>query len=1535
MTQKGFTFNKPREINRTYVLSACKNYSTPPKPETKLVLQKRKTITKEPPHVETGPDRNVGDLDVTEKRLTLQRRVRAGSTDKESIENIPEDVLKLKISVEQQETKSALLITQEVQISKDPADSKFDSKLKGLDNFIEKPSHVKSSVNGIKLQNHLNVERSEDNRRLQVIKGVTIGSKRNDVPSSPRKVGQDATKIPVLKCGSLDRPKPPKTDTPGIIRSSSTRDNRSPLLTPKRPTSTLPSTQSKKPSMLNQIEKSQEIIRPSESLCVKDESAGFHPNIHNHGSSEENCAVTVAVRVRPFSKREISENAMQVVSMNGQETCLQHPNSKQNHSFQYDFSFWSLEKSHASYAGQEFVYEKLALPLLERSMLGYNTCLFAYGQTGSGKSYTMMGFDEEPGIIPRFCADLFSRIDKHLKQSISFNLEMSYFEVYNEKIHDLLAFKADNGQTKQALRVREHPLHGPYVEDLSTNVVSSFQDIQSWLELGNKQRATAATGMNDKSSRSHSVFTLTVTQSKTESVAGEEHDYRITSRINLVDLAGSERCVSAQTSGERLKEGVSINKSLLTLGKVISALSENSQMRKKVFIPYRDSVLTWLLKDSLGGNSKTTMIATISPALTNIEETLSTLRYAKQARLIINVAKVNEDMNTKLIRELKLEIEKLRASQISGNNVNSEKYKRCQQEIFSLKLRERQLEREMCELQRAWKDKLEQAEERKKVEMKELQKAGITFKMDNRLPNLVNLNEDPQLSEMLLYMIKEGQTTVGKYREGSAHDIQLSGALIADNHCVITNIENTVSLTPSANAKTFVNGNDISESTILHHGDRVILGGDHYFRFNHPVEVQMLKAASTTSSEGPKDFEFAKNELVTAQRSKLEEEIEEARLRAKEEMMREIQIAKEMAQQELNSQRSAYEDKIRSLESELMEESRKKQLNAVNTQKAASRIQELEEVKINLQHEVHMSRRRLEMETLTARQELEDHTVRHAKILQALEAEKQKIAKEVQTLLQEKSTRGRSIAASPNWSSMKLSVMIQEANTISSKLKKHMVFSRHDPTDKENVPYHPVQIKVRNLKLGIVTFWSVEKFENTLVTMKDLYENNGGAKDDDLFCDHEDEWEPDLENPSVSNISRRRSLMKNKRISGCLYEIRVHPIQSLQTGHKSGLMNKSTSFLSKSSSVCSNTPDAFLPGICKDLIGSALEYLGRSHADESNMADSLIHCVCTICAGVRTISRTYEEQDADSTDTLFLVNREAQAHSIQLTSAFQQLVLMTKLWIDLFPANEQSAKPVVVLGLCIKKLGGYLQLLLQGCCSDIPSMVVEARDKTSQTGEQILQNIGHLAALTVTELHLPEQKLEDCLQKACSRALCDGVLIGCKYVIDVGIKTINTMQGEIQKCSVRKEVDTEIRKNLVSLSIFLHNSLASCEKLDLALLLRDSQFCVPSSLSSVLKNMTVCLERLRLTAISVLEDSDAEVSQLHAALEDIASAASEINKIIFPRSPQVISLTELRTFSRLVMLGLRNNEHCSHVKQVQTLHKLTDCNSSPSTIQWV
>lgn len=270
--------------------------------------------------------------------------------------------------------------------------------------------------------------------------------------------------------------------------------------------------------------------------------------------------------------------------------------------------------------------------------------------------------NSEAGIIPRFCYELFRRI-RAMKDKYSAQVEVSYFEIYNEKIHDLLAVTpthipsllVGNQDKKPALKVRDHKDWGPYVEDLNTHPVDSSAALKNWLAVGNSQRATAATGMNNKSSRSHSIFTITLTLSE---ISGEFLTKR--SRISMVDLAGSERQSQTCVSDERLKEGVSINQSLLALSKVITALAE-SKRNANDFIPYRDSLLTRLLKENLGGNSKTVMLATISPASQHVEETLATLRYARKAGTIVNRVKVNEDRNDREIQSLRVEVDNLRA----------------------------------------------------------------------------------------------------------------------------------------------------------------------------------------------------------------------------------------------------------------------------------------------------------------------------------------------------------------------------------------------------------------------------------------------------------------------------------------------------------------------------------------------------------------------------------------------------------------------------------------------------------------------------------------------------------------------------------------------------------------------------------------------------------------------------------------------------------------------------------------------------------
>uniref|UniRef100_A0A336LQJ9 Kinesin-like protein n=1 Tax=Culicoides sonorensis TaxID=179676 RepID=A0A336LQJ9_CULSO len=332
-------------------------------------------------------------------------------------------------------------------------------------------------------------------------------------------------------------------------------------------------------------------------------------------NEDEISNLKVAIRVRPMSVKECSNvRVKNVISCKENEVTVSSGvtadgMSGVTHSFQYDYVFSSCDIEDPNYADQKYVFNTLAAPLVDWCLKGYNVCLFAYGQTGSGKSYSMMGIDSddpdeigvEAGITPRFCKEIFNRIEV-LKEKYFIEVEVSYFEIYNEKIHDLLTLSSeegfinfDNTNKKSALKVREHPVFGPYVVDLSTHVVDSYKLLRDWIAVGNSQRATASTGMNDKSSRSHSIFNIVLNLTEKTSTR-DENEVKLTkrSKISLVDLAGSERVCHTNVSAERLKEGVSINKSLLTLGKVIAALAETKKPNN--FVPYRESVLTWLLR---------------------------------------------------------------------------------------------------------------------------------------------------------------------------------------------------------------------------------------------------------------------------------------------------------------------------------------------------------------------------------------------------------------------------------------------------------------------------------------------------------------------------------------------------------------------------------------------------------------------------------------------------------------------------------------------------------------------------------------------------------------------------------------------------------------------------------------------------------------------------------------------------------------------------------------------------------------------------
>ncbi|XP_044607350.1 kinesin-like protein KIF1A isoform X31 [Equus asinus] len=674
-------------------------------------------------------------------------------------------------------------------------------------------------------------------------------------------------------------------------------------------------------------------------------------------------SVKVAVRVRPFNSREMSRESKCIIQMSGSTTTIVNPKQPKEtpKSFSFDYSYWShTSPEDINYASQKQVYRDIGEEMLQHAFEGYNVCIFAYGQTGAGKSYTMMGKQEkdQQGIIPQLCEDLFSRINEMTNDNMSYSVEVSYMEIYCERVRDLL-----NPKNKGNLRVREHPLLGPYVEDLSKLAVTSYNDIQDLMDSGNKARTVAATNMNETSSRSHAVFNIIFTQKRHDAETNITTEK--VSKISLVDLAGSERADSTGAKGTRLKEGANINKSLTTLGKVISALAEmdsgpnkNKKKKKTDFIPYRDSVLTWLLRENLGGNSRTAMVAALSPADINYDETLSTLRYADRAKQIRCNAVINEDPNNKLIRELKDEVTRLRdllyaqglgditdmtnalvgmspSSSLSALSSRAASVSSLHERILFAPGSEEAIERLketekiIAELNETWEEKLRRTEAIRMEREALLAEMGVAMREDGgtlgvfspkKTPHLVNLNEDPLMSECLLYYIKDGITRVGREDAERRQDIVLSGHFIKDEHCVFRSdsrggSEAVVTLEPCEGADTYVNGKKVTEPSILRSGNRIIMGKSHVFRFNHPEQARQERErtpCAETPAE-PVDWAFAQRELLEKQGIDMKQEMEQRLQELEDQYRRE----REEATYLLEQQRLDYESKLEALQKQM------------------------------------------------------------------------------------------------------------------------------------------------------------------------------------------------------------------------------------------------------------------------------------------------------------------------------------------------------------------------------------------------------------------------------------------------------------------------------------------------------------------------------------------------------------------------------------------------------------------------------------------
>uniref|UniRef100_A0A673XN08 Kinesin-like protein n=1 Tax=Salmo trutta TaxID=8032 RepID=A0A673XN08_SALTR len=367
--------------------------------------------------------------------------------------------------------------------------------------------------------------------------------------------------------------------------------------------------------------------------------------------------VKVVVRCRPLNQKERSMGHKQAVSVDENRGTITVNKLETTHEPPKTFTFDTVFGPDSK---QLDVYNLTARPIIDSVLEGYNGTIFAYGQTGTGKTFTMEGVRAVPelrGIIPNSFAHVFGHIAK-AEGDTRFLVRVSYLEIYNEEVRDLLG-----KDQMQRLEVKERPDVGVYIKDLSGYVVNNADDMDRIMTMGHKNRSVGSTNMNEHSSRSHAIFTITIECSE-KGVDGDQH-VRM-GKLHLVDLAGSERQGKTGATGQRLKEATKINLSLSTLGNVISALVDG----KSTHVPYRNSKLTRLLQDSLGGNSKTMMCANIGPADYNYDETISTLRYANRAKNIKNKARINEDPKDALLRQFQKEIEELRKKLQEGEEIS-------------------------------------------------------------------------------------------------------------------------------------------------------------------------------------------------------------------------------------------------------------------------------------------------------------------------------------------------------------------------------------------------------------------------------------------------------------------------------------------------------------------------------------------------------------------------------------------------------------------------------------------------------------------------------------------------------------------------------------------------------------------------------------------------------------------------------------------------------------------------------------------------
>ena len=829
-------------------------------------------------------------------------------------------------------------------------------------------------------------------------------------------------------------------------------------------------------------------------------------------------SVKVAIRVRPFNEREKKLGSELCVKMHGQTVMLVDDEGKTARKYNYDYAIWShdgfvsgeggyLGKDNAlsNYWDQHKVYSNLGTELLENAVKGYHCCLFAYGQTGSGKSYSIFGYGNNKGIVPMICDSLFDESILVNNDKRSFTINISMLEIYNEKIQDLLVEMKD--RPRYGLKVHENPKIGVFVKGLKKMSVESYEMIENVIAIGNKNKTIGSTLMNKTSSRSHTVIRIELHQKEKGLIKTIERF----SCINLVDLAGSEKVGKTGATGDRLKEACSINKSLMTLGIVIKQLVKK-QNGGKTIISYRDSVLTRILQNALGGNSKTTMICAISPSRDNYEETVSTLRYANEAKRIKNNATINESEVDKMIRELQDENKRLKEilmkMQGSGVTPGEQEVKNilCQIEELDVAIREKTGMGE--EETMVSKEDPNRMKTRKMVDMF---KKKMNPELLLKAPHLINLNEDMMQSGNIIYNFLEtprvlvGRNIAISSNKEGVETIVLNSAAVSQTHASLIYedgklqilIEDELAaLNTSVNGVVMVDYQEGDEFVkYLEDLDRIIFGTSSTYLVRIPAEEGVCGPMIIENQEISWDMcQMEKAEVIKAEEEEnkkvQEEETKQKDLIHIEEVKKLQEMIKLLGEEQEKMQETKRETTIVSEDMGMVVMDEEGNV-MVKSEGALKKGEEVTKADI-ASHKDALLKELVEKEANYERD----------RKLQKKEKKQQEVLEQQVNILKEKM--------------IQYFPQVVEANLIAEQLKRQIEFVpfiAYMYNENKNVPYEVirqvVKIKVINNEQGYIYIWSLDTFDNRLTMIRDAM-NHFYDYNEILYKQQEDDpfWDP-------------------------------------------------------------------------------------------------------------------------------------------------------------------------------------------------------------------------------------------------------------------------------------------------------------------------------------------------------------------------------------------------------------------------------------------